>query len=148
MQRFPLDKVLTSRSHLRLEHRNLLAAAMADERTLLDERRQLERQRELQTTELSELLQQETLDVAAARRRSLFARQLDAELSVIDQKLVEAGERVEACRLELVTADQDVKALERLREKHVTEQAYLEGRKAEQELEEQYLARSPAHWTL
>ena len=144
MQRFPLDKVLTYRSHLRLEARNLLAAAMADERTLLDHRLQLERQREQQTTELSELLLQESLDVQAAGRRSLFARGLDAEMSVIDEKLVAARQRVEACRLELVKADQDVKALDRLREKHVAEQTYLEGRKAEHELEEQWLARTYA----
>ena len=140
MQHFPLDKVLSYRSHLRLESRSLLAAALADERTLLDERLQLERQREQQTTELSELLQQVTLDVPAARRRNLYARRLDAELSVLDEKLVAAGRRVEACRLDLVKADQDVKALDRLREKHVEEQTYAEARKAEHELAEQWQA--------
>ena len=144
MQRFPLDKVLGYRSHVRLEKRNLLAAALADERTLLNYRQQLVVKREQQTTELSELFQQETLDVSATGRRSLYARRLDAEMSVIDQNIIEARRRIEACRLELVKADQDVKALDRLKEKHVEEQTYLESRKTEHELGEQWQA---ANWT-
>lgn len=138
MKPFPLDKVLEYRSHVRLDARNALAAAMADEKTLLDRKEFVEHQKVEQIEELSQVARAETINVEAAARRRYFAGQLDIQLLVLDEQIVQAQQVVEECRQVLVKADQDVKALERLREQHVEEETYHENRRSEIELGEQW----------
>ncbi|MBI1311868.1 hypothetical protein GC176_11295 [bacterium] len=143
MPTFPLEKVLDVRRHVRSERRNALAAAMADEQTLLDAQQQKERQKQGLLDELSGLTQSETLNVEAAARRRYFVGQLDIQLMVIDQQLVEARRYVDVARNALIKADQDVKALERLRERHIAEQTYQQNRRNETALTEQWQS---ANW--
>ena len=138
MKPFRLDKVLDYRKHLRLEARNALASAIADEQTLIENRSRIERQKNLQMSELAGFTRSNVVNVEAAARRRYFTGQLDIQLLVLAEQLTQARQIVEQQRLILVKADQEVKALERLREKHVEEETALELRRAELELSEQW----------
>ena len=143
MQPFPLEKVLDVRRHTRQERRNALAEAMADEQTLLDLKQQRERQKLSLLDELSGLSRSESLNVEAAARRRYFAGQLEIQIMVLDQQIAEARRQVDVARAALIAADQDVKALEKLREQHVAEQTYAENRRSEIALTEQWQS---ANW--
>lgn len=145
MPKFPLDKVLDYRGHLRLEKRNALAAAMADERELVAHREQVESQRSALLEELTEIAQARDMDVAGAARRRHFVGRLDIELMILEQHIAEARKKVELARIELIKADQDVKAIEKLKEKHVAEQTYVALKTAERELGEQWQAVNWGH---
>jgi flagellar protein FliJ len=138
MKPFRLDKVLDYRKHLRLEARNALASAIADEQTLIENRSRIERQKNLQMSELAGFTRSNVVNVEAAARRRYFTGQLDIQLLVLAEQLTQARQIVEQQRLILVKADQEVKALERLREKHVEEETALELRRSELELSEQW----------
>jgi flagellar protein FliJ len=138
MKPFRLEKVLEYRKHLRLEARNSLAAAMGDEQALLDYQTKTERQKQQQMGELATFAQSEAFNVEAAARRRYFMGQLDIQLMVVAEQLVQARMIVEQQRMVLVKADQEVKALERLREKHVEEETSQEQKRSEIELSEQW----------
>ncbi|MHC4874997.1 MAG: flagellar export protein FliJ [Planctomycetota bacterium] len=143
MKPFPLEKVLEVRRHTRLERRNALGAAIADEQALLDMRQQIDQQKNDLLDELSNLSQSAALNVEAAARRRYFAGQLEIQLLLIDQQIFEARQAVDTARAALVKADQDVKVLERLREQHITEETYQANRRNEIALAEQWQS---ANW--
>lgn len=138
MKPFRLDKVLEYRKHLCLEARNALASAIGDEQTLLDYQAKTERQKQQQMSELATFAQMEAFNVEAAARRRYFMGQLDIQLMVVAEQLVQARMIVEQQRQVLVKADQEVKALERLREKHFEEETSQEQKRSEIELSEQW----------
>lgn len=138
MKPFRLERVLEYRKHLRLEARNALASAIGDEQTLLDYQAKTERQKQQQMSELATFAQTEAFNVEAAARRRYFMGQLDIQLMVVAEQLVQARMIVEQQRRLLVKADQEVKALERLREKHVEEETSQEQKRSEIELSEQW----------
>ncbi len=141
---FPLIKVLEYRRHLRLDRRNALAAAMAEERELQQQHDQATQQRRHEIDELGKLLQQPgRLDVELAHQRRNLATRIEAHLVQLAQGLQNAQTKVEICRRDLVHADQEVKALERLQETFVAEQTFQMHKQAEIALAEQWQAR---HW--
>ena len=143
MKPFRLEKVLEYRKHLRLEARNALASAIGDEQTLLEHQERIERQKQLQIEELTTFTRSDVVNVEAAARRRYFTGQLDIQLMVVAEQLVQARMIVEQQRMVLVKADQEVKALERLHEKHIEEQTAQEQKRSEIELSEQWQS---ANW--
>jgi len=144
MKPFRLDKVLEYRKHLRMEARNALASAISDEQTLLEHQARVNRQKGQQLAELAAFTQSEVLNVEAAARRRYFTGQLDIQLMLVAEQLVQAQQVVEQRRMVVVKADQEVKALERLREKHVEEETSHELKRTEIELSEQWQS---ANWS-
>ena len=140
MKPFRLEKVLEYRKHLRLEARNALASAIGDEQTLLEHQERIERQKQLQIEELTTFTRSDVVNVEAAARRRYFTGQLDIQLMVVAEQLVQARNVVEQQRMILVKADQEVKALERLREKHFEVEIAQEQKRTEIELSEQWQA--------
>ncbi len=143
MKPFPLEKVLDVRRHTRQQRRHALAETMADEQALLELKQQREVQKQQLLDELSGLSQAQSLNVEAAARRRYFVGQIDIQIMVLDQQIEEARQRVEQARSALIVADQDVKALEKLRETHIAEQAHAENRRNEIVLAEQWQS---ANW--
>ena len=94
-------------------------------------------------SELAGFTRSEVVNVEAAARRRYFTGQLEIQLMVVAEQLVQARQVVEQMRVVLVKADQEVKALERLREKHVEEETSLEQKRTEIELSEQWQS---ANW--
>lgn len=144
MKPFRLDKVLEYRKHLRLEARNALAAAIGDEQTLLEHQARVNRQKGHQLAELATFTQSEVVNVEAAARRRYFTGQLDIQLMLVSEQLVQARQVVEQKRMVVVKADQEVKALERLRENHFEEETSQELKRTEIELSEQWQS---ANWS-
>ncbi|NQV27271.1 MAG: flagellar FliJ family protein [Rhodopirellula sp.] len=138
MKPFRLDKVLDYRKHLRLDARNALAAAIADEQTLIKHQERIERQKDQQMEELATLARSQVVNVEAAARRRYFSGQLDIQLMMVAEQLRQARHVVDQQRMLLVKADQEVKALERLREKHFEEETSQLQRRTEIELSEQW----------
>lgn len=138
MKPFRLDKVLEYRKHLRLECRNALATALADEQALIQHQERIERQKSQQMDELAEFARSQVVNVEAAARRRYFTGQLDIQLMVLGEQLVQARQIVEQQRVVLVKADQEVKALERLREKHFEAEFAQDQRRTEIDLSEQW----------
>tara|TARA_R110002072_G_scaffold302710_2_gene487852 strand:+ start:480242 stop:480679 length:438 start_codon:yes stop_codon:yes gene_type:complete len=143
MKPFRLDKVLEYRRHQRLDARNALASAISDEQTLIEHQAGINRQKNQQLSELAGFARSEVVNVEAAARRRYFTGQLEIQLMVVAEQLVQAKQVVEQMRIVLVKADQEVKALERLREKHVEEETSLEQKRTEIELSEQWQS---ANW--
>ena len=143
MKQFRLDKVLEYRRHQRLEARNALASAISDEQTLIEHQARINRQKGQQLSELAGFTQSEVVNVEAAARRRYFTGQLEIQLMVVAEQLAQARMVVEQMRAVLVKADQEVKALERLHEKHVEEETSLEQKRTEIELSEQWQS---ANW--
>ncbi|MBL6707436.1 MAG: flagellar FliJ family protein [Planctomycetaceae bacterium] len=143
MKPFRLDKVLEYRRHQRLEARNALASAISDEQTLIEHQARINRQKGQQLSELAGFTQSEVVNVEAAARRRYFTGQLEIQLMVVAEQLAQARMVVEQMRAVLVKADQEVKALERLHEKHVEEETSLEQKRTEIELSEQWQS---ANW--
>lgn len=143
MKPFPLEKVLDVRRHTRQERRYALAAAMADEQQLIHLKQQQELQKQQLLDELAELSREESLNIEAAARRRYFVGQVEIQIMVIEQQIEQARQIVEQARSALIAADQDVKALEKLREQHLAEQAYSENRRNEIVLTEQWQS---ANW--
>lgn len=143
MKPFRLDKVLEYRRHQRLEARNALASAISDEQTLIEHQARINRQKGQQLSELAGFTQSEVVNVVAAARRRYFTGQLEIQLMVVAEQLAQARMVVEQMRAVLVKADQEVKALERLHEKHVEEETSLEQKRTEIELSEQWQS---ANW--
>ncbi len=138
MKPFRLDKVLDYRKHVRLDARNALASAIGDEQALLDHQSKIERQKKQQMDELATFAQTEAFNVEAAARRRYFVGQLDIQLMVVAEQLVQARNIVEQQRMILVKADQEVKALERLRENHFEDEEQQQLKRTEIELSEQW----------
>lgn len=143
MPSFRLDKVLDYRSHLRLDRRHALQTAIANEQELVIHQQHVQQQRTAMLNELTTLAQAREMDVAAAARRRHFVSRLEIEILILEQQLTEARRKVEIARAELIKADQDVKALEKLKEKHLAEQTYVAAKATERELSEQWQA---ANW--
>lgn len=143
MKPFRLDKVLEYRRHQRLEARNALASAISDEQTLIEHQARINRQKGQQLSELAGFTRSEVVNVEAAARRRYFTGQLEIQLMVVAEQLAQARMVVEQMRAVLVKADQEVKALERLHEKHVEEETSLEQKRTEIELSEQWQS---ANW--
>ncbi len=116
---------------------------MADEQQLIDLKQQQELQKQQLLDELAELSREESLNIEAAARRRYFVGQVEIQIMVIEQQIEQARQIVEQARSALIAADQDVKALEKLREQHLAEQAYSENRRNEIVLTEQWQS---ANW--
>lgn len=138
MKPFPYVKVLDYRRHLRLERRQELAEVLAEERDLLAHRSRLDEEKQRQLEDLGRLAESNELSVEAAARRRYFAGQLEIEVMVVDEQILKLREEIEARRLALVGADQDVQSLERLEEKHVAREEYEGQRRTEMELGDQW----------
>jgi flagellar protein FliJ len=143
MKPFRLNKVLEVRRHVRTQRRNDLAAILAEEQLLIDQRDELSQQRAKQVQEIGQLGQQSTVDVEATARRRYFTGVIDVRLMVLGQQIQQMAEFVEKYREALIEADRDVKSLERLEEEHFSAERYSEERRTEHELSEQWQA---ANW--
>lgn len=140
MKPFPLEKVLDYRRHLRVERRNALAAAMSEEQSLLDQRSEVESRKAETVSQLQSMTRPGELNVEAAARRRYFVGQLDIRILILAEQIEQAHAVVEQRRQELIVADQEVRMLERLREKHVEEETAGQLRRTELELADQWQA--------
>ena len=140
---FTLESLLKYRRHRRDMVVNLLAQVLADDRKLEQQQHETEESRQSQLHELKALSESGRVDVDKSASRRYYAGILSTMLASIGQNRKRIGEQIELCRKALTRADQDVKLLERLKEKQQEEYDQDQERRASRDREEAWMA---AHW--
>jgi flagellar biosynthesis chaperone FliJ len=118
----------------------MLAQILEDDRRLIAESDRLEESRRRQLVELKALGRKGSVDVDALSARRYHAGQLAAEKAVVEHNRQIVSQQVELCRQTLTKAEQELKVLEKLKERRLEEFQYDQERRSAHELEETWLA--------
>lgn len=137
---FKFESVLRVRRHRRDQCRRMLADLLADDDKLAAERAHLEQTRTEQLDELRELGRRGEVDIDRSASRQYYIGRLLGEMRLVDRKRETLAGQLKLCRQALVKADQEVKMLEKLREKHEHEFRAAHERHSARELEDTWLA--------
>ena len=138
--RFRLQSLLRYRKHRLDQCLQLLAQILADDRSLIDQRARLERNKMGQLNELRDLGKQTALNVDAAAARRYFIGQLNGQMANIDhQREIVAGQ-LEMCRQAIFRAENEVKVLEKLQAKQQEAFDYELERRTSREVDDMWLA--------
>ena len=117
-----------------------VAQVLDADRAMQAERESLEQRRLEQLDQLRKLGQAGELDVDRTASRRLYAVQLSNEIRLVEQKRQELARLLEGSRQALVKADQEVKVLEKLKEKQWAQFLDAQERQTARELDEAWLA--------
>ncbi|MAG92997.1 MAG: hypothetical protein CMJ48_04535 [Planctomycetaceae bacterium] len=131
---------MSYRENRRALCRQLLARVLADEQELIDQREQLVSHRIGQLEELRQISDMGRVDVDRSAARRYFAGRLVAEIDMVDRRRQLVVQQIGLCRQTLVRADQDVKVLEKLKDKAKTAFDEREEKRLSRELEESWRA--------
>jgi flagellar export protein FliJ len=135
---FKLETLLTMRLGRRDQHRQALAEILNRDAELAAEMERTVQQRLGQLQELRNLNSSRAMNVDATSARRYFAGQLTSEIAGIEYQQNIVAEQLEICRQTLVKADQDVKALENLKDKQRVEFLQLQEQRDQRELEDSW----------
>lgn len=137
---FQFESVLKMRRHKRSLCRQLLGEILQTDQRLIDQRLQLEQLRQEQFQEIRLRQSAGVVDVDGATSLRFYAGQLQSQIQnvIANRKIIE--KQIFACRQALARTEQDVKAMEKLSDKHRDEFLYVQNRKEEMELEETWTA--------
>jgi flagellar export protein FliJ len=119
--RFTLQKLLEYREHQRELVRQELAQLLAQEARCAQRRDQCLEERAASLREMADLQSVARMSIDAAAARRFFASHMAQQARQAEQDRLDVLQQVAACRQKLLTADQGVKVLEQLRERHHTE---------------------------
>jgi len=120
--------------------RQLLSQILADDQALQEKRTDLEKSRTQQIDEMKELGLQSELDIDQSASRRFYAGQLSGDMRHIDRDRLVISQQLDLCRKALAQAEQDVKALENVKEKRYREYLYEQEKQEARELEEAWMA--------
>ena len=137
---FRLESLLKYRAARRDHCRQLLAQLLADDRALVDQKRTIGLQRDAQLAELRDIGRAGQINVDGAISRRYFAARLNAHSQAIEHQRTLLAGQLELCRRALSKADQDVRVLEKLKEKRQAEHQYEQERRSSRELDETWMA--------
>ncbi len=118
----------------------MLARLLADDRTLVEQRRHLQNQRLVQLDELRRLGEAGDVDVDGSTSRRYYTGRLLGQAAVVDRNRELLQQQLQLCRQALMKADQDVKALEKLAERRRAEFLYEDERRTARVLEDTWAA--------
>ena len=118
----------------------MLARLLADDRTLVEQRRQLQSQRLEQLDELRRLGEAGGVDVDGSASRRYYSGQLLGQTAVVDHNRELLQQQLQLCRQALMKANQEVKALEKLAERRRAEFVYEDERRTARVLEDTWAA--------
>ncbi|QDT42090.1 Flagellar FliJ protein [Gimesia alba] len=137
---FQFESVLKMRRHKRSLCRQLLGEILQTDQRLIEQRLQLEQLRQEQFQEIRLRQSAGVVDIDGATSLRFYAGQLQSQIQnvIANRKIIE--KQIIACRQALARAEQDVKAMEKLSDKHRDEFLYAQNRKEEMELEETWSA--------
>jgi flagellar protein FliJ len=137
---FRFETLLKFRQHRRDMVVTFLGQLMSDDRRFVEQRAEMEAKRRGQLDEIRELANHTTINIDQAATRRYYAGQITGEIQQVLRQRNVLGEQIAQCRQALVKTDQDVKVLEKLKEKQKQEFHADELRKSGRELEETWLA--------
>lgn len=137
---FQFESVLEMRRHKRNLCRMLLGETLQSEQRLVEQKQNLEQIRAEQFEEIRLRQTEGIVDVDGGTSLRAYAGQLQSQIMAIvaNRKIVQ--KQILTCRQSLARAEQEVKAMERLSDKHRTQFHYEQNRKESLELEETWAA--------
>lgn len=137
---FQFESVLKMRCHKRGLCRQLLGEVLQTDQRLIQQKQNLEELRKAQFQEIRIRQAKGVVDIDGSTSLRFYAGQLQAQIQAViaNRKIVE--KQIHACRQTLASAEQDVKAMERLSDKHREQFLYEQNRKESFELEETWAA--------
>jgi len=141
---FQFESVLKMRRHKRSLCRQLLGEILQADQRLVEQRRQLEDQRQEQFREIRERQNQGRLDIDGTTNLRYYAGQLQSQIKTIVANRQVLEKQLNACRQALAAAEQDVKAMEKLSDKHRDVFLHAQSRKEALELEDTWSATQQA----
>ena len=136
---FQLESLLRYRKNRRDLCRQLLAQILANLQQLKQDRQSLQRRRVGQIDELRQLGAGGDVDIDRSAARRYYAGHVLGEIQLVDRNREIVAEQLARCRETLIRADQEVKALEKLREKRQADFLYNQQRRERRELDEAWL---------
>lgn len=137
---FQLEPLLKYRVHRRDALRSAYGQILAEQNALEAQIDKLKRSRGEQLDEMRERTAGGAVDVDGTAARRFHAGRISLDELGLQRELLQAAERAVQCRDLLVQADQDVKALEKLKAKRQGEFEYGENRRTQLELEDVWLS--------
>lgn len=140
---FRLESVLSYRRGLRDQVQQVLARLLKEDEEWVQKASAVEAKKQEMMDELKQLLSGGRLDVDRAAMRRYHAGVMTVELQVIAQQREVVAENIRRVREVLAKMEQDVRLLEKLKEKQLAEFNATEERRAGREREEAWLG---AHW--
>ncbi|VAX39813.1 hypothetical protein MNBD_PLANCTO02-2797 [hydrothermal vent metagenome] len=138
--KFRLQSLLNYRQNRRDQCRMLLAAVLAEDQKMIDQKAEFQQNRLETLEEIKRGGNQGAVDVDGISARRFHSTQLTIYMMGIDQQRTFIARQIELCRQALIQADQDVKVLEQLKEKQQTEFQALQNKKEDRQREESWSA--------
>lgn len=138
--RFQFESVLKMRRHKRSLCRQLLGEILQADQRLVEESRRLDGLRQEQIQEIRKRQEPGRLDIDAGANLRSYVGQLQAQLRTVQANRRLLEKQLTACRQALAKAEQEVKAMEKLSDKHREAFQFTQIRKESLELEETWAA--------
>tara|TARA_R110002111_G_scaffold18931_2_gene46283 strand:+ start:124458 stop:124910 length:453 start_codon:yes stop_codon:yes gene_type:complete len=137
---FQFESVLKMRRHKRSLCRQLLGEILQTDQRLIQQKQSLEQLRQEQFQEIRLRQAKGVVDIDGAASLRHYSGQLQTQIQNVlaNRKII--GKQIALCRQTLARAEQDVKAMEKLSEKHRDQFQYEQNRKEAFELEETWAA--------
>ncbi|QDU09521.1 flagellar export protein FliJ [Gimesia aquarii] len=137
---FQFESVLKMRCHKRGLCRQLLGEVIQTDQRLKQQKRNLEELRTKQFQEIRIRQSKGAVDIDGTSSLRFYAGQLQAQIQTLiaNRKIVE--KQIHACRQALASAEQEVKAMEKLSDKHREQFLYEQNKRESFELEETWAA--------
>jgi flagellar protein FliJ len=137
---FNLEALLSLRESRRDSCRQLLAQLLNDENNLIENKAEVLRKKEASLQAIKEVSSTGVVDLNKISNNRYYINQLVNESLLFDQKIENLNNQISLCRKALVKADQEVKVLDKLKEKQRTLFLEAEAKAEARELEETWLA--------
>ncbi len=144
---FQLESLLKYRRNQRDLCRQLLGNVLADDHKLATQKQTLLESRNDLLDELRNFSQTGGVDVWRSASRRYHAGQLLGDVRVVERNQELVREQLQLCRQVLTKADQEVKVLEKLRERRRAEFLYEQERRTTFEVEDAWLATNAKEFT-
>ncbi len=137
---FRLESVLKVRESRRDLCRQVLGQVLHEQQKLENQKKRIEAERQSQLDELKSIAQEGQFDVDAMSNRRYYAGQLSSQILEIEHQKAFVSQQIKLCRQALTKADQEVKVIEKLKEKQLSEYTTAQLKKETQELEEVWMS--------
>ena len=135
---FRMETLLKIRRSRRDLCQQFLAQAQEEGQRIDHEILQLDESRRHEINGLREAVQKGRIDIDRAAARRYYAGRLQIDLLLAERRRELVANQIDLCRQALVRADQDVKSLEKLREKQAEDFRLEQDRRTQQTLEDNW----------
>lgn len=137
---FRLESLLKYRRYRRDVLQSIYVNLLGQKREMESQREALTHRRERQIDEIRDINDASRVDISAAAARRFHSARIGAELLLQARDLEQLEQQIAVCRRELTAAEQDVEAIEKLKERQRGEFEYRQNRREQRELEDAWMS--------